>query len=163
MMTVPVVVVRHVLHLPRRGQSLIGGSCLASCSSRKARSKSRRSQLVWSLSAPLFFFLFGYCLFFEYSKGMSIPTLLAVNRILSSSSMFIPGLYRSIRSTYFRCERRYAMSCSAWAAWLSRAEASADETEEEEEALKVVRRLACRWERGEARMGRGGSSRRRER
>lgn len=95
---------------------------------------------------------------------MSIPTFLAVNRILSSSSMFIPGLYRSIRSMYFRWERRYAMSCSAWAAWLSRAEAGAgEEEEEEEEALKVVRRLACRWERGEARMGRGGSSRRRER
>ena len=49
----------------------------------------------------------------EYSCGKSIPTLRAVNRTRSSSSIFIPGLYRSKRLTYMRWARRYCANCSA--------------------------------------------------
>lgn len=41
-----------------------------------------------------------------HSGGKSIPTLLAVSLTLSSSSMFIPGLYLSSSVVYVRCALR---------------------------------------------------------
>lgn len=47
------------------------------------------------------------------SSGKSIPTLLAVSLTLSSSSMFIPGLYLSKSVAYIRCALTYCRNCSA--------------------------------------------------
>lgn len=87
-----------------------------------------------------------------------MPTLRAVNRTRSSVDMPMPGLYRSSSVEYRRCERRYAM---AWAAMSTRAVGAA--AVEEAVVVKVSRRRMCSGERGAARMGRGGSSRRMER
>ena len=47
------------------------------------------------------------------STGNSHPTLLAVSRILSSSSIDIPGLYKSSKCAYIRCALAYCAICSA--------------------------------------------------
>lgn len=82
--------------------------------------------------------------------GISIPTLLAESLTLSSSSMFIPGLYLSSSTPYILCERRYAANCSASAGLCF-------------PSAKASRRWLCSDERGALGEMRGGSSRRRER
>ena len=82
--------------------------------------------------------------------GISIPTLLAESLTLSSSSMFIPGLYLSSSTPYILCERRYTASCSASAGFCL-------------PSAKASRRWLCSDERGALEKTPCGSSRRRER
>lgn len=51
--------------------------------------------------------------YFPASTGNSHPTLLAVSRIFSSSSIDIPGLYKSSKCAYIRCALAYCAICSA--------------------------------------------------
>ena len=119
------------------------------------------------------------------SSGKSNPTRRAVSRILSSSSRFIPGLYRSSSATYVRWARAYLAICSA--SWMRRERSSGEEGREkargvedsgdevegaEDSVFDVVEGLcSCerkswrmRWWRGDGfEIGRRGSSRRRAR
>lgn len=88
---------------------------------------------------------------YENSSGKSIPTLLAVKRTRSSSSIFIPGLYRSSSVAYILCAFTY---CKNWSACSIEVWAS--------EAM-VLRMRDWRGEREVAERGREGSSRRKAR
>lgn len=78
-----------------------------------------------------------------------MPTLLAVNRVLSSSSIFMPGLYLSNSVAYILCALTYCRNCSACSGVVS---------VEEDMALRI---RDCSGERVDRVLE--GSSRRKER
>jgi hypothetical protein len=88
---------------------------------------------------------------YENSSGKSIPTLLAVRRTLSSSSMPIPGLYLSNNVAYILCALTYCKNCSACSIGVLDSEAI------------VLRMRACRGDLDFSDSGREGSSRRKAR
>lgn len=59
------------------------------------------------------------------NSGKSRPTRLAVNRIRSCSSRFMPGLYRSSKVAYVRWARAYWANCTA--SWIRIARSSSEE------------------------------------
>jgi hypothetical protein len=85
------------------------------------------------------------------SSGKSIPTLLAVRRTLSSSSIFMPGLYLSSNVAYMRWALTYCRNCSACSSGVAESEAI------------VLRMRFWRGDRDLSDNGREGSSRRKDR